>query len=198
MPFLKEICGIILSWAVVSFCFSISSLFNHPSLFHITFLISALTVGVGFLLHEIAHRTTAKRNGCYAYYQVWPLGILLALLISVLTMGTLIFAALGAVYITPMAYPERFDIDALKRVYGKISLSGPSMNLLLAAIFFFLTNMGGLIADVSYIGLRTNLWLAAFNMLPITPFDGSKVYSWSKIVWGIFTLPAWLLVLFFI
>lgn len=198
MPSLRELYGIILSWAVISFCFSIHSLFHYPPLFYITFLISASTAGLGFLLHEIAHRTTAKRNGCYAYYQVWPWGLILALLISILTMGSLIFAALGAVYISPMAFSNRLDMDTLKRIYGKISLSGPSMNLLLVAIFFFMINVGGWIAEVSYIGLRINLWLAAFNMLPISPFDGSKVYAWSKIVWAIFALPAWFLVLFLI
>ena len=110
-------------------------------------------------------------------------------------MGRFIFAALGAVYISPMKFPNRLDMDALKSVYGKISLSGPSMNLLLVVVFFFMINSGGWFEQISYTGLKINLWLAAFNMLPISPFDGSKVYAWSKTAWAIFALPAWFFVL---
>lgn len=195
---MREIYGIVLSWIAISFCFSFSSLIFDPSIFYINFLASALTAGLGFLLHELAHRTTAKRNGCYAYYQVWLWGVILALFISIATSGRLIFAALGAVYISPMILSSQLDEITLRRVYGKIALSGPSMNLLLSVVFLFLMNLGGAIAEISYIGLRINLWLAAFNLLPFTPLDGSKVYVWSKIIWAIFTIPTWLLILFMV
>ncbi|MCX8181510.1 MAG: hypothetical protein N3D12_00130 [Candidatus Methanomethyliaceae archaeon] len=192
---MRESYGIILSWVVISFCFSVSVVFYAPSLFPATFLISALTAGVGFLLHELAHRAAAKQSGCYAYYQVWPWGIILALFISLISAGRFIFAALGAVYITPIVLSNQIDEKAIKRVYGKISISGPSMNLLLAIFFMCLINLGGTLAEISSIGLRINFWLAAFNLLPFPPLDGSKVYAWSKIVWATFTLPTWLFVL---
>jgi Zn-dependent protease len=41
--------------------------------------------------------------------------------------------------------------------------------------------------DVELFGLAVfvNLWLAIFNMLPIPPLDGSKVFSWDKRIWTI-------------
>jgi Zn-dependent protease len=156
------------------------------------------TAGLGFILHELAHRNTAKRYGCNAYYQVWWWGILLALAVAILTQGQFIFAALGAVYISPMVSSTMFDSNAMKRAFGIISLAGPSMNLILAITFYVLSYAGGIFVDAAGIGILINLWLAAFNLLPIPPFDGSKIFNWSKPVWAIFTIPAWLLILFLI
>lgn len=120
----------------------------------------------------------------------------MALLISIASAGRFIFAALGAVYVTPMVLSGYTDENAMRQAYGKISLSGPTMNLLLAIFFIFLAGQGGGVAEISYMGFRINLWLAAFNLLPFRPLDGSKVYAWSKAVWGIFTIPTWLFILF--
>jgi Zn-dependent protease len=192
---LPEVYGLLISWITISLCFSVSYLISYPALFYLAFLLSAASAGLGFILHEMAHRNTAKMYGCHAYYQVWWWGIVLALAVSILTQGQFIFAALGAVYISPMAASTMFNTDAMKRVYGIISLAGPSMNLLLVAAFYVLSYAGGLFAELATIGVQINLWLAAFNLIPIPPFDGSKIFKWSKLVWAIFTVPAWLLIL---
>jgi len=193
---LPELYGLLISWIVISFCFSVSYLINYPALFTLAFLLSAASAGLGFILHELAHRNTAKRYGCYAYYQVWWWGIVLALAVAILTQGQFIFAALGAVYISPMVASTLFDADAMKKIYGIISLAGPSMNLLLAVAFYVLSYAGGLFTDLAIIGIQINLWLAAFNLLPVPPFDGSKIFNWSRLAWALFAVPAWLLTLF--
>ena len=193
---LPEVYGLLISWVVISFCFSMSYLINYPTLFYIAFLLSTASAGLGFILHELAHRNTAKRYGCYAYYQVWWWGIVLALVVAILTQGQFIFAALGAVYISPMVASTMFDSDAMKRAFGIISLAGPSMNLLLAAAFYVLSYAGGIFMVLAVIGIQINLWLAAFNLIPIPPFDGSKIFNWSKLMWAVFAIPAWLLTLF--
>jgi Zn-dependent protease len=195
---IPEFGNLLISWIVISICFSVAYLFSDQSFFLIAFLLAAGSAGAGFLLHELAHRTVARRYGCHAVYQMWLWGVVLALVIAILTQGQLIFAALGAVYITPMAFSATVDTNTWKRVYGLISLAGPSMNLLLVAVFFLLSQQGGLVGNLGYTGVYINLWLAAFNLIPIPPFDGSKIFSWSKIVWAAFTIPAWLLLFFVI
>jgi len=37
-----------------------------------------------------------------------------------------------------------------------------------------------------------NLWLGAFNMLPIVILDGQKVFSWDKKIWALVAIPLWL------
>jgi Zn-dependent protease len=63
---------------------------------------------------------------------------------------------------------------------GKISLAGPLTNVMLAAAFFPLTLLEGIIHEVGRLGTRINLWIALFNLIPFGPFDGRKVLAWDK------------------
>jgi len=193
---IPELPGIIISWLAISVSFSISTLFYDPSLFEYAFTLAATTAGVGFVLHELAHRTVARNYGYNATYEAWWWGVIACLLMAVLTQGALIFAALGAVYISPKASTHYLDEREFKRAYGIISVAGPAMNLLLAIAFYTLSGQGGLLAAFGAVGMQINLWLAAFNLIPVPPFDGYKVFGWSKLVWIALAAPAWLLVFF--
>ncbi|MEM3799995.1 MAG: site-2 protease family protein, partial [Thermoprotei archaeon] len=62
-------------------------------------------------------------------------------------------------------------------------------NLILGVFFRVLAHFayGGL----GYVFAKTssiNVFLGFFNILPIPPLDGQKVFAWSKPVWGISAL----------
>lgn len=194
---IPELPGIVLSWLAISLSFSISELFYYPDFFVYSFAIAAATAGVGFVLHELAHRTTARNYGYSATYEVWWWGIIACLVVALLTQGRFIFAALGAVYISPRASSIYTDERNFRRAYGIISAAGPLMNLLLALGFYALRGMGGYLSVIGMVGMQINLWLAAFNLIPVPPFDGSKIFSWSKAAWVAMAAPAWILVLFY-
>ena len=142
------------------------------------FAISLATVGSGFVLHELSHKFTAQRYGYWAEFRMWPMGVILALLTSLFGV---IFAAPGATYISGSNITESEN--------GKISLAGPITNVLVASVFlpvwffaqdFFFTFLG-------FEGVFINIFLALFNLLPIMPLDGAKVFRWGKIKWaGVF------------
>lgn len=132
--------------------------------------VSFVIVLTGFLLHELAHKFVAQRYGAWAEFRIFPLGLMLALLFS---LTGFVFAAPGAVYI-------QGNIN--RRQNGLISLSGPLTNLLLGGGFYgawLLIPAGGMLASVlAWVGI-VNLLFAAFNLIPIRPFDGSKIVRWS-------------------
>ena len=93
-----------------------------------------------------------------------------------------------------------------KKTNGIISIAGPIVNIILGLIFFLIlvslgdfayTETGYLVALTCVLGTRINFFLAAFNLLPIPPLDGSKVMAWSVPVWLITFAIAALLVLIF-
>ena len=183
-----EIKEIVLSAIVLSVAFAIAysdGIFNlNLSTLPTLVLFAFIAVGIGFLAHElIGHKIVAQRLGLHAEYKMWKFGLVIALLSSAIGF---VFAAPGAVYVS-----SRVDLwgrasGVSKRKMGFVSLAGPLVNIGLAAVFFLLNLLYPIIIDgVSLFSLAVfiNVWLGIFNMLPIPPLDGSKVFAWDKRIW---------------
>ena len=129
---------------------------------------SAVIVCLSFVAHEMSHKFIAQRFGAWAEYRMFPMGLMFALLMSFFGV---IFAAPGVVYING-------QID--REMNGKISAAGPATNIVLgtAAIVLALVT-SGLLGSLFWIMASINAFFAVFNMLPIMPFDGSKIYKWN-------------------
>jgi Zn-dependent protease len=195
-PFLfssKEVRDIIIAWAALALAFTIADcgllygsscpVGGNPLTFYI---VSFVAVGSGFVLHELMHKFTAERYGYWAEFRMWIMGIILALITS--TLG-FIFAAPGATYIQGYNVSEREN--------GLISLAGPLTNVVIAAVFLLVGFVGtGIIEDIGLIGLPVNLFLALFNMLPIMPLDGAKVFHWNKFLWAAVFFPLLVVLVF--
>lgn len=131
--------------------------------------ISALTVGIGFLAHEMAHKIVAQRYHCWAEFRADNMMLGLAIVMS---MFGFVFAAPGAVMIAG---------NLTRNWYGRISAAGPLTNIVLALVFLFTATFTGM-AWLAY-GFAINTWLALFNMIPFGNFDGLKIWRWSKPVY---------------
>ena len=189
---IREVVELIVSWLVISFCFSV----GWSKSFALTFAASLVTAGLGFILHELMHRFTAIRFGCLAEYRMWLWGLILALVIALGSRGEFIFAAPGAVYITPMAYTSYLSVRDMERAYGLISLAGPIANIVLAVVFYVMlpfSLFNQYLGSVAEMGFRINLWLAAFNLIPIPPLDGVAVLRWSPLIWAATSIPIWVI-----
>ena len=189
----KEIRDLIISFIVIALGFSI--LYSNRDFNQILFYfpIVAVGVGAGFIFHELGHKFAAMHYGYWAEYQLWPTGLVIALLSSFFGF---IFAAPGAVYIYSQGMEESEN--------GLVSLAGPVVNIVLGLIFLAILSIVNInnytdyiIALVCLLGTRINFFLAAFNLLPIPPLDGSKVLSWSVPVWGVMSAISAILVLVF-
>jgi Zn-dependent protease len=145
--------------------------------------VSLLTVGVGFLLHELAHKVVAVQFGQIASFKADYK--MLALCIGAAFAGFL-FAAPGAVYHRGRITPKQ---------QGLVSVAGPLTNVLLVAVFLPFAFLSGFLGDVGQLGVLVNAFLAAFNMLPFGPLDGKTVLSWSRLVFAaVFAVSAVLVV----
>ncbi|MBS3760435.1 metalloprotease [Halodesulfurarchaeum sp.] len=141
-------------------------------------VLNLLTVGVGFLLHELAHKVVAVRFGQYARFKADYKMLLFAIAGG---LAGLVFAAPGAVY-------HRGRLT--DRQHGLIALAGPVTNLGLAALFVPVILIAPLLGSR---GVTINLFLAAFNLLPIGALDGATVKDWSVPVYVATFVPSVLL-----
>jgi Zn-dependent protease len=173
-----EVMHLLRAWIAISLAFSIlfgglASVQN----FIVTFLIAGFTVGLGFLFHELAHKVLAQRYGCFAEFRAFDSMLILAILMSFLGF---IIAAPGAVMISGRVS---------KKANGLISSAGISTNIVLACLFL----LSGFVFGynlVSFLGAYINSLLAAFNLIPVWHFDGSKVLAWNKLVYAVMAVLA--------
>lgn len=181
----KEIIDILKAWIAISVAFAILiGGFSLSSRFLVSLLIAALTVGFGFVLHELAHKIVAQHYHIHAEFRSFDFMLVLAV---VMAFAGFILAAPGAVMMS--GRPN-------KHQNGIISAAGIGASLLAALLFFFLSfvTQGHILLSIAHYGTVINSWLAVFNLIPIAMFDGSKVFRWNKPIYvGLATLAIVLL-----
>jgi len=173
-----ELRDLFFAWLLISLAFAIllsgGNLGNVSGLI-MSFIASALTVGISFVFHELSHKLIAQRYKLWAEFRAFYNMLFFAIALSFLGF---IFAAPGAVMIRGSLSKEK---------NGKISLAGPLMNIILALMFlpFFFLITEGFTGMVFRYGVVINSLLAVFNLLPVPGFDGRKVYEWNPTIYAI-------------
>ena len=157
----------------------LTSFLSNPSLFlAIVFPASLLAVGTGVGLHEVMHKVVAQRYGFWAEFRYNPRGLLFAFVLA---------AAIGFLYGAPGATWISGPVTTEQN--GRISAAGPATNVVVSILFFagylaLFTRVSSLLT-VSLVFIlgqiaTVNAILAGFNMIPVMPLDGAKVWAWNK------------------
>lgn len=164
----------------------------------IALIVAFLVISLG--VHEAAHGwvalqcgdTTARDMGRITLNPFAHVDLFMTIILPVLSLLTFGFPFGGA-------KPVPVNFHALRKPYrdmALVAIAGPLSNILLAMVFFLAqkiiveelglwqpVQMGlGVVKPIGYSVLEysiyLNLILAAFNMLPIPPLDGSRVMTW--------------------
>lgn len=175
----------------------------EPILFIVGLIIFLVVLLFSAILHEVAHGVVADRLGDPTARLMGRLtlnprphidlfmSILLPLVLAILHLP--VFAAAKPVPVDP------FNLKDGKKDLALVSLAGPLTNILLAvvaAVLLHIFNLrpaptsaplgsfAGSVPILTYLidtflntVVITNLYLAIFNLLPIPPLDGSKVFA---------------------
>ena len=149
----------------------ISLLFSDP----ISFVLVAVGLVISVTIHEFAHAYVADKLGDPTpRYQgrvtldprahLDPFGTLAILLIG--------FGWGKAVQFDP------YNLKDPKRDVALIALAGPALNILLATLLSLaigFLNLQGIVLAVLLPVIFINVMLAIFNLVPVSPLDGSKI-----------------------
>lgn len=151
----------------------LSLLMNNP----VTFLLLAVPLLYSVILHEIAHGlvaswfgdNTAKYSGRLTLNPMAHLD----------PVGTLMLFFVGFGWAKPV--PVNYNnLNNSRLGIMAVALAGCITNILLATVAIFLMqlqvfNTNPAFATIFPIVIKINIILAAFNLIPIPPLDGSKV-----------------------
>ncbi len=168
-----------IAWTIQGGAFGVSDI-------AINLTVAFIGAVTGFLLHEMGHKYMAIKYGCWSEFRASGRGLMFALLLSF--MGFVLIAP-GAVMVSGYV---------TKQQNGKISAAGPCINMLIGFLFVgsaFLLWQHVLPAYILYRAGVINLFIGGFNLIPISPFDGSKIVKWSIPVYLTMLLP---IILFFV
>ncbi|MCX8201988.1 MAG: hypothetical protein N3H84_07810 [Candidatus Caldarchaeum sp.] len=126
-----------------------------------------------FIGHELAHKFVGTSRGLTAEFRLFPTGLFVTLLTTVLPVPFKVIMP-GGVVIRGLA--------SVKTV-GEIAVAGPLFNLIAAVVLFALGKL------LNYPAFETvasiNAFLMFFNLLPIPPLDGEKVLAWGWKIWAV-------------
>jgi hypothetical protein len=134
----RERFDLLIAWGAISLAFSLIfkdnfeliRIFPDPIIrFIFSLLFSVVTVGIGFVVHEMAHKFTAMKYGYWAEFRKDNTMLLVAVALAALV--GVVFAAPGA---TVIYNNGRFGGGLSREENGKISAAGPVTNLLLCII----------------------------------------------------------------
>jgi len=169
---------------------AISSLVSMTQSAILSILLTLPGVIIAITFHEFAHAyaayklgdDTAKMQGrlnLNPLSHIDPVGIFL-----------LIFAHFGwgkPVEINPRNFDRKYSMEKGEAI---VSLAGPLMNFVLAIVFtiiycvllkfapmsFYLSQVGNVLVTIIYATIVVNIGLGVFNLIPVPPLDGSKIF----------------------
>ena len=179
-----EIEHLILGTALVTAA-GISFLYGSASS-ALALVIATVIFAMGFILHELAHKYVAQNYGLWAEFRVNTFGVILT---AISIVSPFKFIAPGAVMISGFADRDRMGLTAI---------AGPIVNVVIA--IGLISMLPVLVNTAVYVailyGAAINAFLALFNLIPFSIFDGRKIYAWNKRYWAVIFVVSLLLTLY--
>ncbi len=168
----------------------IFSFFNKGLSFEVTMAILlayVLVLLLSFTLHEFSHGFAAYLHGDYTAKAMGRLS--LNPFVHIDPIGLVSLLVLGFGWAKPVPY-NPMNLRDGKRGMFAVAIAGIVANIVLAFVFSFIfvivlkfapnviygTNFGGiLLSFFLQLGIKVNIYLAIFNLIPLFPLDGSKI-----------------------
>ena len=168
----------------------VMSLMSYGTSGIFSLILSIPAVLLALTVHEFGHAFAAYKLGDDTPVRQGRLSLNPLDHIDPLGIAMLLFAHIGwgkPVQVDPRNYNRNISVEKADAI---VSFAGPLMNFITAIIFaliycailkfgslaFFSSNIGGIIISIIGSIVTMNIGLGVFNMIPLPPLDGSKIF----------------------
>jgi len=148
-------------------------------------ILGLVIIMLSAILHEIAHGYVADRLGDPTARlagrltldprpHIDPYMSILVPLLLIISGSPIIFGGAKPVPVDP------FNLRDGRKDLALVSLAGPLTNIVLAivgSLCYHFIPVGGIVSVIFQLIVSYNILLAVFNLIPIPPLDGSKIFS---------------------
>ncbi len=153
------------------------------------FFIWFIIVAFSILWYETGHRVAGLMANHKVEYSVWWYGIIIGVIIAVVSRGQVWVLIPGGILLRYLEIQRmgwfRFGVNIY--ALSLISLGGPIAAFLLAALIKTPELWLGLsLVSTDFVSkvFLFNLAFAAWNLLPIPPLDGSRIFFHSRLIYS--------------
>ncbi len=148
-------------------------------------IIAIILGGITILTHHTAQKLTGIHFGIKAEQKIFGTGTILSLIITTLTNGAIKIYTFTGLYVEPIKEQRlgkpRKEINMWE--YATVALAGPLANIILATliktlqIWFDIVIYSQTTSNQIFV---LNWSYALYNLLPIPPLDGSRIFYFSR------------------
>jgi Zn-dependent protease len=149
----------------------------------INLFIAIIIVTISVLWHELGHRITASSIGQKVEYKLYSFGILAGILLAIITNGNWWFLIVNGIVINliPIQRLGFFKYGPNMYGVGQVAAWGPLFSIILAFVFKILWVV--VPSEILLKAIHFNIAYAVWNILPIPPADGSRVFFGSRLAY---------------
>jgi Zn-dependent protease len=150
------------------------------------YLIAIVFIAITVFVHHAGQRILALQLGLRAEQRLWWYGFLIGLILVIVSNGNIKFLAATSTiaYMLPAHRLGAFRYGPNVGTIAKIVLAGPLLNIFFSALIKTMEWAGMLSPSVSEPLFVLNLVYAGWNLLPIPPLDGSKIFYYSRLTYA--------------
>ena len=168
----------------------VTSLMSYGTARIVSLILSIPAVLLALTVHEFGHALAAYKLGDDTPVRQGRLSLNPLDHVDPLGIAMLLFAHIGwgkPVQVDPRNYNRNISVEKADAI---VSFAGPLMNFITAIVFaliycaiykfgslvFFTSNIGIIIISIITSIITINIGLGVFNMIPLPPLDGSKIF----------------------
>jgi hypothetical protein len=191
----REARDILLSILAITFIFAYNDKSESFQLAHwlMHFLLTIIIVTISFLAYDFGMKFAALQQGFRAEYRMWPTGIAIGIIVTLLSKGRFPVVLAGGLFLHHMMILRlgkfRYGLNVMAQ--GTIAAAGPVANLILMTFCLAMSRQLHIMPTLFDYAAFINGVMMVYQLLPIPRLNGIHIFFMSRLAYVfIFTFLA--------